>query len=373
MTIPSPLQETLEQFKVEYTVQHDTPREGAATGHFNTQLLSEFLPWGEDGCFVLATTGIVELEYATIQKAVAVFDAVCRGTIELTGKDRLDCINRLCTQQVIDMKPGESRLSFMTSRKGAVIADVIIHVLADRIFLDLDSTVIEQVIDHMNSYIVMEDVKIQDSTDTTHWLWLLGPESKNHIPCEGNSFQLPKDFLGVEGFAIALTSSTVVEVWEKIVENGARPIGWYALNMARVEQSAPLFMIDFDSHNLPHETSLIPSRVRFDKGCYLGQEIVARMESLGKPKQRLVQLRMQGDNLPISGAQLWEDETGSGTPIGVVTSSAISPLRGGIPSVIAMVSKKNAVLGSTIYTYVGEELLGTKIEELSSLQKEETT
>lgn len=372
MTIPSPLQNVLEQFEVEYAVQHDVSREGAATGHFNTQLLSEFLPWGDEGCFVLATAGIVELEYAAIQKAVAVFDATCRGSIELTGDDRLDCINRLSTQQLLDMKTGESRLSFVTSRKGATIADVIVHVLSDRILLDLDCTVVQQVVDHINAYIVMEDVAVQDVTDTSHWLWLLGPESKNHIPSEGQSFRLPKDFLGIEGFAIALAPSVVIEEWKKLVEQGARPIGWYALNMARVEQCVPLFMIDFDSSNLPHETSLIQSRVRFDKGCYLGQEIVARMDSLGKPKQRLVQLRMQDDNLPISGAQLWEDETGSGTPIGAVTSSAISPLRGGIPIVIAMVSKKNAVVGSTIYTYVGEELVAAEIEELNALQKEET-
>jgi folate-binding protein YgfZ len=373
MTIPSPLQNALEQFEVEYAVQHDLPRDGAATGHFTTQLLSEFLPWGEDGCFVLATTGIVELEYAAIQKAVAVFDASCRGTIELTGDDRLECINRLSTQQLLDMKAGESRLSFVTSRKGATLADVIVHVLSDRILLDLDCTVVKQVVDHMNAYVVMEDVVVQDVSDTTHWLWLLGPESKNHIPSEGDSSELPKDFLGIEGFAIAFTPSVVIEEWKKIVKQGARPIGWYALNMARVEQGRPLFMIDFDSKNLPHETSLIQSRVRFDKGCYLGQEIVARMESLGKPKQRLVQLRMQDDNLPISGAQLWKDETGSGTPIGAVTSSAISPLRGGIPTVIAMVSKSNAIVASTIYMYIGEELVKAEIEELSSLQKEETS
>ena len=109
-------------------------------------------------------------------------------------------------------------------------------------------------------------------------------------------------------------------MWEEIVEQGSKTdIGWYALNMARVEQGVPLFMIDFDRNNLPHETSLIQSRVRFDKGCYLGQEIVARMESLGQPKRRLVQLKMQTDDLPISGAQLWEDDSGSGTPVGVIT------------------------------------------------------
>ena len=96
MTIPSPLQSKLEQLQVEYEVEHkETQREGAASGQFQSQLLSEFLPWGDGGCNILATVGIVELEYAAIHKSVGVFDAACRGTIELSGKDRLDCMNRL--------------------------------------------------------------------------------------------------------------------------------------------------------------------------------------------------------------------------------------------------------------------------------------
>ena len=145
MTIPSPLQQSLEQYEVEYTVQHEeTQREGAATGQFDTQLLCEFLPWGDNGCFVLATTGIVELEYAALQKSAAIFDAACRGTIELTGEDRIECINRLTTQQLLDIKAGESRLAFITSRKGGIIADAIIHVLPDKVLVDLDATVVEQ-------------------------------------------------------------------------------------------------------------------------------------------------------------------------------------------------------------------------------------
>lgn len=374
MTIPSPLQQTLEQYEVEYTVQHEeTQREGAATGQFDTQLLCEFLPWGDNGCFVLATTGIVELEYAALQKSAAIFDAACRGTIELTGEDRIECINRLTTQQLLDIKAGESRLAFITSRKGGIIADAIIHILPDKVLVDLDATVVEQVIDHLNSYIVMEDVKVQNCTQSTHWLWILGPESNTYTTNEGNTFQLPKGFLGIEGVAIATNPNNVIAMWEQFVKQGVRPTGWYALNMARVEQGVPLFMIDFDTKNLPHETSLVQSRVRFDKGCYLGQEIVARLESLGQPKRRLVQLKMQTDDLPISGAQLWEDDSGSGTPVGVITSSAISPLRGGVPAVIAMIGKKNAVNGSNIYTFVGQEIVSAEIAELHSSHKEDTT
>jgi len=170
MTIPSPLQNTLEEYQVEYTPQHDGEhREGASTGSFQTQLLSEFIPWGEDGCSVLATTGIVELEYAAIQKSAAIFDASNRSTIKITGSERLDCVSRLTTQQLLDMKNGESKLAFVTSRKGAVLADVVIHVLDEFILLDLDCTVANQLVEHIKAYIVMEDVHVEDVTDQTHW------------------------------------------------------------------------------------------------------------------------------------------------------------------------------------------------------------
>jgi len=374
MTIPSPLQETLEQFEIEYSVQHaDVIREGAASGQFQSQLLSEFLPWGDSGCSILATTGIVELEYAAIQKSVAVFDAVCRGTIALTGKDKLDCINRLTTQQLLDMEEGDSRLTFITSRKGSVIADAIIYMLTDKILIDVDISVIDQLCDHINSYIVMEDARANNITKSTHWLWCLGPKADKISVKDGRTFQLPKEFLRIDGIAIALSPDQVIKTWESLVEQEARPIGWYALNMARVERGAPVCMIDFDTSNLPHETSLIQSRVRFDKGCYLGQEIVARMESLGQPKKRLVKLHLDTDDLPIAGAQLWEDETGTGTPIGVVTSSAISPLSGGVPAVIAMIGKKYAVSDSVVFTYVGSEIIAAKVAELQPPPEEDST
>jgi len=366
VTIPSPIQDTLENFELSIPIHHaDVQREGAGVGEFETQILSEFVAWGEQGCFVLATTGIVELEYAALQKGTAIFDASCRGTIELKGTDRLNCINRLSTQQLLDMKEGESRPAFITSRKGGVIADAVIHLLKDKIFIDVDCTVVAQLVDHIKSYIVMEDVEVADVTESTHWLWCLGPKWRDCTIEIGSLFQIPKGFFGVAGIAIALTPDKVLEVWNSIIEQGATPIGWYALNMARVELGIPIFMIDFDSHNLPHETSLIESRVRFDKGCYLGQEIVARMESLGAPKQRLVSLQMKSDDLPIAGSQLWEDETGNGTPVGVITSSAISPLQGGVPAVIAMVGKKFKS-GDTMYVYVGSNLIPATILELSS-------
>ena len=373
MTIPSPLQHTLEQFETNPSFQSDAgERIGAATGESRGQLLSEFLPWGESGCVVLATSGIVELEYAALQKSCGIFDAACRGTIEITGKDRLECLNRLTTQQIATMQVGESIVAFITSRKGSIVADVLVHLTPEAIWLDLDVTCAKQVIDHINSYVVMEDVNVADITDSTHWLWCLGECANEYKVEHGVTFTLPTSLIGMQGKAVALKPNEVVQAWESLVKQGAKPVGWYAINMARIENSAPMFMIDFETSNLPHETSLIASRVRFDKGCYLGQEIVARMETLGAPKRKLMRLVMQTDDLPVAGTQIWESDTISSTPVGVVTSSAISPMCGGLPTVIAMLAKKQAVSGATVFMFVGTDSTKARVENLQPELKETT-
>ena len=370
MTYPSPLQSKLETFTIEIERHHhEARREGAATGEYHPQLLCEFLPWGNTGCDILATTGIVELEYAAIQKSAGLFDAPCRGTVELRGNDRLSFIDRMSTQKLTDLKEGESRLAFVINRKGSIIADVVVRNLQDRVLIDLDISVVEQLCNHFKSYTVMDDVTFEDITERVHWLWCVGPQAPSQDREGVEVYSLPHDLLGIDGTAIAVKPDQAGDVWQSLVEEEVRPIGWYALNMARVENGAAIFLIDFDCENLPHETNLIQSRVRFDKGCYLGQEIVARMENLGKPKRILMKLRMQTDDLPVAGSQLWEDSSAKGTPVGVVTSSAISPKGGSQPAVIVMVGKKHAPENTTLYVYVGTKIVEGTVAPLLNIKE----
>ena len=102
-------------------------------------------------------------------------------------------------------------------------------------------------------------------------------------------------FLGVECKALFVNVANASQLWETLIAGDMRPIGWYAINMSRVENRAVMFLIDFDTSSLPHESSAIDSRVSFSKGCYLGQEVIARMHSLGKPKRSLVSLKIKSD------------------------------------------------------------------------------
>ena len=120
--------------------------------------------------------------------------------------------------------------------------------------------------------------------------------------------------------------------------------------MARIEGGTPLFEIDFGPASLPHETGLIDRRVSFTKGCYLGQEIVARMNSLGKPKQIVRSFRMEANALPIEGAQVFSvgAEGSIGDEVGVVTSSTTSPMLGAACVGFATIRFAHAAAGTQL-------------------------
>jgi folate-binding protein YgfZ len=126
-----------------------------------------------------------------------------------------------------------------------------------------------------------------------------------------------------------------------------RPAGWHAYNIARIEAGTPLYNIDFGEQSLPGETGVLRDRVHFKKGCYLGQEVVARMDALGKPKQVLVALRFAGNERgevvqPFPGAHVMVMTEESAQTVGAVTSSTISPMLGGEAVAFAQVKTKFA-------------------------------
>ena len=155
-----------------------------------------------------------------------------------------------------------------------------------------------------------------------------------------------------------------------------RPIGWSAFNTARIEAGSPIFHIDFGHDSLPAETGVLDEAVSFTKGCYLGQEIVARMKSLGHPKRLLVGLRVQGDQLPIAGSQVTEPAEAGGQNsnpaathniIGGITSSAVSPLLGQRPVVFAVMKWGRHTPGTRVLVPTEAGLAEAEVQPLRFL------
>lgn len=353
-------------------------RPGASTGDVHAKLELEYLPWGSEApegqpiCHVLATCGWVELEYAIMRRGCGMLDQPNRGTVVLSGEDRQSLLESMVTQGLSGLSTTSARTSFLTNRKGRVQADLLIASMDDRILIDVDINQADLVATILSDHVFTEDVEVRNETADWYRIALHGPEAESLLGSFGDPpkeslasscldidgitvLVVRRDQVGAPGFELFLLRSDVQRVWEIIRSTGAirairvRTVGWYAFNAARIEGGTPLFNIDFASTNLPHESSLIESRVSFTKGCYPGQEIVARMQHLGAPKQALRGLRIQADALPVAGTQVFavEDQT-LAEPVGVITSSTISPLSGAAPIAIAMLKKRVADTGSEV-------------------------
>lgn len=370
----------------------ESHRPGAATGDVPV-LEVEFLQWGDDSsCQVLATLGSVELEYAALQRGVGVVDAANRGTITLAGNDAVDLIDRIVTAKVQGLGNGQVVDAFLTDRTGRIVSDLRVIGGDGTVTLDLDWNDVSQVAAIIESMLFAEDVRVA-AEPSVYRLELHGsqvgamltglcvamPELGEVVNGEigGVSVRIARrDLLLVPGVSVVVSRDAVVQVWEAICSYGqtcdwpVRPVGWYAFNMARLEARTPMWHVDFGPANLPHETGLLGERVSFTKGCYPGQEVVARMENLGHPKQVLRFAAMGRESLPIAGGHvLLPGASVTDAPIGGVTSSAPSPMRGTEAICVAMIKWAHASPGTLLDFQSGTERWSAPVELVGALER----
>lgn len=364
----TPLKALLESEALRRTEQRmpdpNVHRPGAATGQPGDGAVAEFIPWGppdEQGdvaCEILATLGSVEVEYALLRRDRARFDAAMRGTIVVEGDDARDFMDRMLSQKFADLQPGMWASAFLVDRTGRLQGDLKVFDTGAFLLVDIDIHQAATIASTLEGFIFTEDVRVTDASDRWHRIEVHGPEAGTGFdPIEpmrgcaatigGHGIHvLRHDRLGVPGYDLFVPIEHAVDVWTAL---DCGTTGWFAYNMARIEGGTPMCNIDFGPGTLPHETGLVPSRVSFNKGCYPGQEIVARLEHRGRPKQILRGLRMQGDTLPVAGSHVHpEGEESLGQPIGVVTSSTLSPMLGSTPIAFAMLRTDASEPGTTV-------------------------
>lgn len=351
------------------------------------QAEASFIAYGpaDAGVRVVETFGDVEAEYNAIRTGCVLIDQPQRATIVVRGGDRVDFLNRMLTQERKGLNPWRAVRSFWLNRKGRIDADVRVIELPDRTVFDVDALAAVKTVATLGAFVVAEDVQIENESGRWRRLALHGPRAiallkAAAVHADGASFDDiahasasgsvcaarigeatiivdRQDSAGEVGLELLVPIEHVERIYNVLLErfpannaNGEgamRIAGWRAYNIARIEAGWPLFNIDFGPESLPHETGVLEDRVSFTKGCYLGQEVVARMQSLGKPKQRLVALRVDDSSvgkdaseetrLPVAGAQVFVMRDDAAEMVGAVTSSTLSPMLGDAPICFAQV------------------------------------
>lgn len=344
-------------------------RAAATTGRSDASVAAHqaqvaWIPWGNTA-EIVAHFDCVELEYAAIRRGVALCDLPQRGTIEVTGKDRIAFLQRMVTQELRGLAANQVRRTFWLNRKGRIEADLLLCELGDRLLIDCSGSAAATTATALSGFIFSEEVAITDVSNRDYRIALHGPQALHLLSLVGASAATVEileqgaatgacaadslaavpcvlarhDSCGEVGIEVIVARDQVATLWSALLgvhdlldagRRRARPCGWHAYNIARIEAGSPLFEVDFSTSSLPHETSILGQCVSFTKGCYLGQEVVARMASLGKPKQVICAFRMDHPVLPVEGAPLLTAATAASTSdeVGIVTSSTLSPMLG---------------------------------------------
>ncbi len=346
----------------------DTSRPGAAMGRRCDDPQVEYLSYGPplpDGSSieVPSTYGSVELEYAAVRSGAGIMHRPERVTIRVRGGDRIEFLNRMLTQELKGMMPGDVRRAFWLNRKGRVEGDLLLLERDEEILIDVDRHDITNVIETLDAFLFADDVELEDASEDFERMTLLGPDASGCV-LKDTIIAAQANHTAMSSLELFVPADEAASHWAKLLES-CRPVGWFAFNIARIEAGIPQMHIDFNSEHLPHESGLLRERVSFTKGCYLGQEIVARMESRGRPKQTVVGLKIESESLPVEGTQVFE-QTADGspeTPIGAVTSSTLSPMLGAQPIALAMVRSKFAQTGARLQMFIdGQATLAVVVD-----------
>lgn len=291
--------------------------------------------------------GNARAEYEAVRQAAGLVDLSFRGVLELRGSERLRWLNGQVTNEVASLKPGQGRLAAVLEVKGHVLADVAVFGREESVWLDLPRDRALPVQDALDRRIVADDVTIQNLTSQVAGLLLAGPAAPeivaelagadvaalaawHHRPArlaDAEATIAAVSWLRGPGFAVTVPVDAAERVWDAILgaggPRGLHPTGMRAVEWLRVEAGWPWYGVDVDETNLLME-GLGGEYVNFTKGCYVGQEVVIRIEHQGHVNRKLVGLTLHGGIVPAAGAEIRAGDRA----VGRVTSAVLSPALG---------------------------------------------
>jgi tRNA-modifying protein YgfZ len=286
-----------------------------------------------------------EEEINSLYEGVGVRAASEKSIIELKGKDALDFLHRITTNELKDLPKQRSAQTIFTSEKGRILDTALIMNLGDSQLLICNRDNKDKVLGWIEKYVITDDVQTNDASDKYTLLELIGPQAESFIgmicgnvvnEIEVNNFKAIssegfiffilklKDEYGHKKYWILGDGSNIYRLI-KFMEEKNGPynfnyVGKEAYNIYRVEQGIPAAPNELSTQFNPHEADLI-NMVSFTKGCYIGQEVIARLETYDKVQKRLTGVKFEENPDGNSTLSLFDSEN---KDAGVVTSNVFS-------------------------------------------------
>ncbi|MCP4201956.1 MAG: folate-binding protein YgfZ [bacterium] len=282
--------------------------------------------------------------HAALLEEAALVESRSADWLRLTGADRLRFANGLVSCDLRSLLPGQGAYGFFTDPKGKIISDAAFLASDSELWIELPRGRGTAIAGHMGKYVVADQVEIEE-LEHCSMCAVAGPEAGGKLaevlgePLDGTDWSgmvvetrggrllIRSDRrLGVPAWALGGSGESVTSVLDALKRAGARSVHAAALAAVRIEKGVPWFGLDFGpdiggESSFPQETGIEDWAVSYEKGCYLGQEVVARIHFRGKVNRSLRGLVFPAGSGPASGIELtWSDEV-----VGVMNSVAYSP------------------------------------------------
>jgi aminomethyltransferase len=322
--------------------------------------------------------GDVQAEYQALRHGVGLCDLSHRGLVRVTGQDRQRFFHAMVSNDTQSLQPGQGCYATFLTAKGHLVADFVVYAEADAYVLELEPQAVRPFIEALEFFIISEDVTLQDESGQWGLLALQGPRATELLALAlgqappvlqmyaSTTCQLAghtvccmrRSHTGELGYQLLTPPQALPDVWQALWAHReaceARPVGLAMLDVARIEAGIPVYGRDMTEQTLPIEANL-EAAISYTKGCYIGQEVIARIEARGHVNRKLVGLLLQGKHLPEPGAHIVSPQR----EVGWITSTAFSPAR-----------QQNIALG-----YVRREVLtpGTRLQVHTSDSTVEAT
>ena len=331
----------------------------------------------------------VESEYWAVQKSAGLIDLSCSGIFEMKGDDRTRFLHGMVTNDIKALTPGAGCHAAFLSPQGRMITDLRVFCSEESFILATEPAGREKLGPSLRKYIIGDRPLLLDRSEEMALLSLQGPKAAALLASvlsqpralEHSYDHFETMLAGARtricrvnrtrpgGYDFMVERQTLPQVWDLILEAGkkdeVRPVGFESFDTHRIEAGVPWFGLDMDENTLPIEAGLEKDAISFNKGCYIGQESVARITYRGHVNRKLVGLRLSDSHPASKGDKLSKDDH----EVGWITSSAYSP---GLKTAIALGYLRREVLEPDTVVLIehGDERLSGQVTPLPFLELE---
>ena len=285
------------------------------------------VPAGGTDAGVAAHYGDPYAEQRALAQSAGQVDRSNRGILRITGEDRLSWLHSLTTQDIEHLAPGETAQALVLSPQGHIEHHLTLADDGTALWAHVEPGTAEALLAFLQSMRFLLRVDPADVTGDFAVLTRKGPATAAEPP-EGTVVTMADSF----GTDVIVARDRLRDISARLEQDGVRLAGLAAYEALRIEAHRPRLGFDTDHKTLPHEVGWIDTAVHLDKGCYRGQETVARVHNLGHPPRRLVFLHLDGseDRLPAHGDPVTADDAAVGFTGSVARHCELGPIALGL-------------------------------------------